>query len=333
MSLTNAQYDLLMRDYDRVRLENQRIASDRYAEVCEAVPSFRDLDAQAAQASLVAARKLLAANAAGSKATEGTSEALSDTLSDIARKRKALLLQGGFPADYLDPVYRCPDCKDTGYIDGARCHCLVQASIRLMYSQSHLDAVLERENFDTFDLSLYSEDEIDPTTHKSARQTALEARRIALDFVEHFEDRFENLLLSGPPGTGKTFLTHCIAREVMNRCHSVVYTTAGQLEKLLFDRMRERESSEYDSLLSCDLLIIDDLGTETVNSLNASALYELLNERILRRRSTVISTNKDTGELAGIYSTRIYSRLMGHYRMILFSGSDLRIKKRLRSLS
>lgn len=172
----------------------------------------------------------------------------------------------------------------------------------------------------------------DPASGLSARKTAAQALDRAWKFVKNFSSQFENLCLYGDTGVGKTFLSHCIAKELIERGFSVIYFTAFDLFELL-ERHKFSSSEEivdaHRHIFDCDLLIIDDLGTELTNSFVASQFFLCINERILRKKSTVISTNLSMEQFADIYSERTFSRILSHYKMIRLFGNDIRVQKRL----
>ena len=257
----------------------------------------------------------------------------------LPQERRALLLrEHGFPENYLDSVYTCPDCRDTGWIGGKHCHCLEKEIISLFYTQSGLSGILQKENFDTFDLSYYRKDLMDEKTGKSSYEIMSGALGTCRTFAQQFQRGAEknSLLLTGAAGRGKTFLTHCIAKELIDKGHSVIYYSAGELFDLIaknrFGRGQDEDDQMPDDqyLSGCDLLIIDDLGTEIVNSFVASQLFRLLNERILNHKSTLISTNLSLAQLSALYSERIMSRITSSFTLLAFFGNDIRLLKKLK---
>lgn len=326
MALTNTQYDELMRSYDEKQLRHQRLLSKRRKKLYEDVPRIREIDAQIAHLSVSRGKQLL----------NGDDSALSDLagqISILSGQKKKLMEESGFPSDYLNPPYECPDCQDTGYVNGQRCHCFKQAAIDLIYTQSNLKDSLKNESFRQFSLKYYSPDDIDPDTGLSAREDARNAAQQCYDFTRNFDTSFTNILLFGDTGLGKTFLSHCVARELLNRGHSVIYFSAHQLFDILTKhtfRRNDRHASSYDNIFSCDLLIIDDLGTESPNSMTVSQLFICLNERINRRKPTLISTNLSLNEIASIYSERISSRISNHFLLLHLYGHDIRVSRRLK---
>lgn len=207
-----------------------------------------------------------------------------------------------------------------------------KAEIDLLYTQSNLTDILKSENFSTFRMDYYSSDYIDAVSHKSSLDMAKEAFTVCRSFSDHFGSEFQNLLIYGSTGVGKTFLTHCIARELMDRIHSVIYVTSSQLFDLLGNREfgTNQQDRQAGALLDdCELLIIDDLGTELTNSFTVSQLFICLNDRILQKKSTIISTNLSLNEIKSIYSERTFSRISSNYRLLRLVGDDIRIKKKL----
>lgn len=326
MPLTNAQYDEIIRGYETRQLHNQHILETRIQDAYRKFPRLKEIDDSIASCSVAQARRLL----------DGDEDALTVLRAQIAsyrEEKEAFLAAHDFPADYFSPLYHCPDCKDTGFINGKRCHCFSQAAIDLVYTQSNIKDILEKENFGTFSLDYYSDKEINPSTGLSALATAKDAAAKCHDFVDSFDETFSNLYFYGDTGIGKTFLSNCVAKELMDRGHSVIYFTAFQLFDILSKgtfRKDEDAIAAHRNIFDCDLLIIDDLGTELANSFTTSQLFLCLNERILRRKSTVISTNLGMNELADIYSERVLSRISSNYTLIKLFGSDIRILKRQR---
>lgn len=326
MPLTNAQYDEIIRGYEARQLHNQHILETRIQDAYRKLPRLKEIDDSIASCSVAQARRLL----------DGDEDALTVLRAQVAsyrEEKEALLAAHGFPADYFSPLYHCPDCKDTGFISGKRCHCFNQAAIDLVYTQSNIKDILEKENFSAFSLDYYSDKEINPSTGLSALATAKDAAAKCHDFVDSFDETFSNLYFYGDTGIGKTFLSNCVAKELMDRGHSVIYFTAFQLFDILSKgtfRKDEDAIAAHRNIFDCDLLIIDDLGTELANSFTTSQLFLCLNERILRRKSTVISTNLGMNELADIYSERVLSRISSNYTLIKLFGSDIRILKRQR---
>lgn len=330
MGLTNTQYDTIMRDYQRQQAKDLQEFTARQEEIYERFPEFSEIDTQIAAASTACARQLLSDTPAGKEAVQ----ALQQSIAALSRRRIEILTASGYPANYLQMTYRCPDCQDTGYIGSRKCHCFRQATLDLLYAQSNLKELLKEENFSAFSLDYYSEEKTDPVTGLNARACAervfLECRR----FVRDFDRGFENLFLYGNTGLGKTFLSHCIARELIETAHSVIYFSAFRLferfAETTFGRSSDDQSAELQQhIFECDLLIIDDLGTELVNSFVSSQLFLILNERILRRKSTLISTNLALGTFADTYSERIFSRISSNYLMLRLFGDDIRIQKKL----
>ena len=318
MAIGSAQYDAIMREYDDLRAQNRYILDKRRAEVKSVIPEYDVIEDKIADMGREAV--MLALGGEKSAAKE-----LSGNINVLSKRKKTLLIAAGYPSDYLDPIYTCSDCQDTGYIGNEKCQCLKRRIIRLMYHQSNIEEVLEVENFENLSYDYYADSEIE-----QMRGIVEECKR----YVRDFDKEYSNILFMGDCGVGKTYLTNCIAKALLDNGHSVIYFTSYDLFDTLatYTFRRGEEDAEIENIhrdiFGCDLLIIDDLGTENVNSFVNSQLFLILNERDKRRKSTVISTNLTLEKLNDSYTERSFSRIFGNYRMIKPDIADIRIKKR-----
>ena len=323
MALLPHQYDEIMRHYDSIRLKNRDIHQKRLSEVYDQVPGYKDLDDSIASVSIAAGKARLRGEA-------GVIAQLHEQISSFSEEKKRLLLAYGYPKDYLEPVYHCSSCQDTGYVGDEKCQCLKQAIVDYIYAQSTIRDILEKENFTSFSYDYYS---TRPEKDRPSPRANMEAVvSHCQNFIQNFDTTPKNnLLFLGNAGVGKTFLSHCIAYELINSGRTVLYLTAFQLFDLLKQHAFAKEGNEpatsMEHLLGCDLLIIDDLGTELNNSFISSQLFLCMNERLLRRKATIISTNLSLGQLSQAYSERILSRIMEHYQILNIYGEDIRLKK------
>ena len=322
MALSNSQYNEIMRDYDQTRLKNLRLLEERKDRIYKDIPALEEIDRQIRSINGGIIRMRLSGYDTGME---------QEKLRQLRSSRYQLLEQKGYPKDSLEAGYDCPFCKDTGFIDGQKCRCFKRREIALLYRQSNLRKVLDKENFDTFTLEWY--DNKTSEGGRSPQDQARIVRDVCYQMAHNFSSSRENLLLTGTAGTGKTFLTHCIAREVLDQCYSVIYLSAIELFDLFSRRSFRQSYTEEDELMyqhvfDCDLLIIDDLGTEAVNRFTITSLFQCINDRAREMLPVVISTNLSLKELRDTYSERIASRLMSEYRYLELFGDDIRLKIR-----
>lgn len=325
MALNNSQYDSIMRDYSRRQNNHRHIYEEHVHEVRKALPRIREIDDAIASTSVACGRRLLAGDT-------GALEKLKEEISLLAKERTDVLIRGGYPADYLEMTYDCPDCRDTGYIDNHKCHCFRQAEIALLYTQSNLADILRQENFDTFSYDYYSDEIIDPQSGVSSLTRIRRVMETCRKFVAEFDRMPGNLFFYGDTGVGKTFLSHCIAKELLDSTHSVVYFSAQELFETFAQKRFSRPGDiedHTDCIYDCDLLIIDDLGTELTNTFVNSELFLCINQRLSSSKATIISTNLSLKSFADTYSERIFSRISNHYTMLKLFGRDIRLQKKL----
>lgn len=320
MPLTNTQYDRIFRQYEEKQRQNRLETRRRRDYVYEQLPQYRELEDETATLSVAQGKKLLSGD-------EAALEELRKSLAALKEQKKKLLQDAGLPADYLEPVYTCPDCRDTGYIERKKCHCLRQAEISLLYEQSGIEDMLKRNHFGLLSYEYYTGEALALFRH---------AVETCQSFIKNFNSDYRNLFFYGTVGTGKSFLSGCVAKELMDKGHSVIYFGAAGLFDLLssvsFDaKSREERQSTYSDLYQCDLLIIDDLGTELTNQFTASQLFSLLNERHLGKKSTLISTNFTLAQLRDRYSDRIFSRITSNFEVCRLAGEDIRMYKMTRA--
>lgn len=325
MPLRNSQFDTIMRDYNKKQLHSRHELDKRIAEVYGRIPEIAEIDRAVASLSVKKVKCLL------SDSPEDSFDHRSAIL-ELTKRRKELLKQHGYPLNYLSLWHDCPLCKDTGYVENEKCICFKKAAIDLLYTQSNIKEILQTENFEHFSFQYYSEDICDPSTGLSALETAHRTVRTAWNFIRNFQTEFGNIFLYGDTGVGKTYLSHCIAKELMNQTFCVMYFSAFDLfEEFAKSRFskepRVENTAQY--ILDCDLLIIDDLGTELTNNFVASQLFLCVNERIMHKKSTIISTNLPLDKFLDTYSERTFSRISSHYTMIKLFGNDIRIQKKL----
>lgn len=318
MNLTNAQYDAIQREYDAIQLRNRRTLEKRREEIFAKLPAYAEASLAVSSLSVSYGKRLL-------DGEPGVAKVYHEELAKLSRKKTELLLAAGYPSDYLDPIYDCSSCQDTGYIDGKRCHCFENRIITLLYAQSNLQDLLEAENFSVLSYDYYEGNDL--VNFKKAVETSF-------SFIRNFQTKYQNLLFYGAVGTGKTFLSNCIAHEMLNQGYSVIYFSATGLFDLLsrysFDaNNKEMLYKTYEDLYNCDLVIVDDLGTELTNSFTNSHLFSFLNERQLRQKSIIFSTNLSLEELKTRYSERIFSRLTNNFTFRKLSGSDIRVCKNI----
>jgi DNA replication protein DnaC len=308
-------------NYDKVKFELERRrraavaeADARSADLRERSPELREIDAELSGTGLLLFK---------TACSGGDIAPIRERNQYLVEKRKNIIKSLGYPEDYTDVHYTCKNCSDTGFIGGTKmCSCFREALIKATIASSGIGELIDKQTFENFDLNWYKGEE-SVLENMSANLAA------AKSYVKNFAKKRSNLLLIGKTGTGKTHISTAIAREIISQGFDVVYDSAQNIvADFEADKFRSGYGSEPKSekYLECDLLIIDDLGTEFSSQFTVSCLYNLINTRANRAMATIISTNLSAEELARKYEDRIYSRLVGvGTRVLVFEGRDRRI--------
>lgn len=319
-----------MREYDALRTQKAAELRERKESLYASYPRLEEIERESALLGASIAKQILRSP----EEQEAALHSLQEQQKLLQAEKEEILQKIGVLPKWLQMEYGCVLCKDTGYVGNTPCACLKHRLMDRIYDQSNVRDMILTENFDTFDLRLFS-DAIDPAEGISPKKNAEKNLKKAMEFAEDFSG--ENLLLYGGAGRGKTFLCNCIAHDVLQRGKTVLYLTAGQLfrrlEEIRFHKNEdEQNETEWDTeLLDADLLIMDDLGTEFATMFTASELFRIINERKLRKKPVVISTNLEPKALMEQYSDRVMSRLAGEYTILKFFGEDIRKVKKYRN--
>ncbi len=325
MKNTKEAQEILI-EYDYLQTKADRTREERKLEVYEKIPRIKEIDETLSMTSI----KIL--KAIQSKVTDGPKliAELKENNEVLIIEKNYLLNQGGFGENYLEDVFECKICKDTGFVGNQRCKCFEQKIIKKLHADSQIENRTIKENFDTFTLDYYSGEKINGTSPKE-KMTII--HKSCLDFTQDFPNDFKNFLFHGNPGLGKTFMCNCVAYEIINKGYKVVYVMSnnlfGKLADLRFDKGDKAKNSEfYNSVYNADLLIIDDLGSEFITDLSKAELFNLINARMIGEKSTIISTNLSISKINDIYSDRVSSRIIDSYVLCEFIGKDIRSVKR-----
>ena len=325
----------LLIEYSRKKTTEEYQAELRKKILYEREPRLADIDRQLRSLAISTTKSLINNN------DQKLLENLQKQIEDLKNKKINILQSLQISDDYLLPNYECNICKDTGYITNpdytsSMCTCLKQKIFDIEYNKSNISN-LKLQNFDNFSDSLYS-NEIDENRYHmkiSPRENINKIKKLCENFIDNFDDIDEkNLLFTGNTGLGKTFLSSCIANELIKKQKNVLYQTAPiMLDTIINYRFNKSnfDNSIYDNLLNVDLLIIDDLGTECINNMKFTELFNIINSRLLNQNritKTIISTNLSLKNLYDTYDERIVSRIVGNYNICYFFGDDIRFKKR-----
>lgn len=327
----------LLLEYEQKKLKAELDLEARKEELYNKIPRLRNIEKELNSYAINAAKNIL----------KGNSTSLQDLhkkVSDLKSEKSKILKENNISETFLQPKYDCQICKDTGYIQGedyrsVLCPCLKQKLLDISYNKSNISN-LSKENFDTFNANIFSE-KAEPEKYKiniSPKQNMLIIKQKCIEFVENFDNPdYKNLLFTGNTGLGKTFMTNCIANELIKNGKNVLYQTAPVLLETVIDSKMNKyknptQDNFYKNVLEADLLIIDDLGTECLNSMKLSELFTILNTRLLNLNNkitkTIISTNLDINNIFKNYEERIGSRIAGFYNIYYFFGNDLRFRQK-----
>lgn len=310
---------------EQYRDESEKRLRHNERTVQKACPGFSELKKEYNRKGLA----FLSSNVHPQSAQE--KEKLQLELEDLKEQMNQLLKEHGFADDFLTRQYHCDKCHDTGAYNGKICECKRAIMIGLNYRESEIEEKVRFENFEKFDFNVFRAKKKE-SEYISPRELMTAVYQMTKQYATQFHSTSKSLLLVGQVGVGKTFLMSSIAKEVLDQGFSVIYQSAPALMKLLFDyyfapfETRKEAESRYEMLRNVDLLMIDDLGSESVNGTSISHLFELLNDRIQRNRPMVISTNLSTEEIKEFYDLRIYSRIKGHFELLKIIGDDLRLR-------
>ena len=335
----------LLVEYEQKRIKAEFDLEKRKKELYKKYPRLEEIEDQISQIAITQTKEIINYQLKREKINKDKNDIikeLENKIKKLKEEKENILKEANIQESYLKPIYECPICKDTGYIrnntsETTMCKCLKQKLIDISYNKSNL-VNLQNQNFEKFDDKIFS-DEINIDKYKfkiSPRKNINNIRKASEKFINNFDDiNTKNLLFSGNTGLGKSYMSNCIANELLKRGKTVLYQTAPVLlEKIIdnkFSKYKTREMTEFnDRTLDVDLLIIDDLGTECLNSMKLSELFTILNTRLLnlnnRSTKTIISTNLNIEQIFNIYEERIGSRIAGYYDIYHFFGDDLRFK-------
>ena len=323
----------LLTEYDQKRINAEINLSKKMNELYNKYPDLLRINEEIKSCGIKLSKEIILGH---------NVENIKQELIRLKNNKKTLLNKLNISEDDLSPNYECKICKDTGYVvennSKNLCSCIKQKLLNIKYNKSNMNNIYN-ENFNTFDLNFYSPDvnEEKFKSKLSPRENIKKIRNICYDFIKKFDDpKTNNLLFVGNSGLGKTFLSNCIAYELLQKEKTVLYQTASNMLDNIINYKFGKSSSfgdVYENILNVDLLIIDDLGTESTNSIKCEELFNIINSRLLNQTNnyfakTIISTNLNLKELSEKYDERIVSRLIGSYDICRFFGDDIRLQKK-----
>ncbi|MCR5623654.1 MAG: ATP-binding protein [Lachnospiraceae bacterium] len=326
MALDNVQFDKIMQQYEQIRMNNRKKYIENQKKLHEEHPDIKEIDDKIVECSIAAG-----VNALKKENSKLPPDYYMNRVNDLDHQRKVLMEKYGISEEVYNIPCNCKKCGDTGYIGRQPCSCLTRRIIDSLYENSNLGHILEKENFDTFNFDYYDGVTIDDVrTPLTPKENIIKVVNLSKQFISEFGKKdpyISNIIFYGECGVGKTFLTHCIAKELIEKEYSVLYMSAIQFFNVIEGKRFRNEADAtqlYKIMQKCDLLIIDDLGTEISNSFTDSELYNIVNIRGIEEKSTIISTNLKLEEIRQRYSERIFSRFIGYYTFMCIIGKDIR---------
>lgn len=332
--MADKNLESVLNEYEQKKRKAQMVAESKIKKLYEQFPGLEEIDDELNKFAISKSKSILNG--------EKNLKKFDLEMRKLKEKKEQFLSEKKIDIGEFKPDYECKICSDTGYIQennkSVMCHCLKQKLLNLSYNKSNLSDI-KNENFDNFNINLFSDEE-NAKKYKiktSPRQNIINIKNKCMKFIENFEDMQEkNLFFCGNTGLGKTYMSNAIANEILKRGKTVLYQTAPVLLETVIDgklnKYKNQNSDEfYKNVLTVDLLIIDDLGTENINSMTVNELFTILNTRILnldnKPTKTIISTNLSIEQIFKIYEERIGSRIAGYYNLFQFVGEDLRLKR------
>ena len=322
MSYNREDYVRIKAEFSQKSFEAHKRARQRQDELYWKIPEVFEIDRELSKTGM----EIMAVISAGVDVERRILD-IREKNALLQRERGELLKKNGYPENYSDVQYECALCGDTGYVDTKMCDCMRRALILAGYESSGIGALIKTHSFDNFSLEYYR---TDGGNYDGVRAAFQNLRAFADGFNK---DTYRNYLLIGGTGLGKTHLSTSVAKTAIERGFDVLYVTAmGLLSDFEEKRFGNGGSlkNEIERYMNAELLIIDDLGTEITNQFSLACIYDVINERINRRRSTIINTNLSKKDLESRYNERITSRLFGEYVPFLFCGRDIRQQKLLK---
>lgn len=315
----------ILEEYEKLQNEAKAIQNEKIQEVYKRIPRIREIDENIKKLGVEMAMSVV--NGSNSEEIINTTK---EKITNLKIEKGELLSLYKIPLDFLEIKYKCSKCNDTGFVGAQKCSCFKQKLIDKLYQQSNLKEIIKKENFDLFDISLYSS-EVYPGENISPKKNMEKIFTSCLNFVGNFDSTDDNLFFYGSSGLGKTFLSHCIAKDLLDRGKVVIYQTAPNLMDIIKSAKYDENSNKevLEDIIDCDLLIIDDLGTEPNHTgYSQLELFNIINTRLLNNKKMIISTNLPLDDFDSIYAERIKSRIFGSFTLHKFFGDDIRILKR-----
>ena len=315
----------LMDMYEKIRTDENRKLMKRREEIKNKYPEILELDTTIQKLclnlSMAALRGITDQNELNN---------IKEKITDLRAKKYEMLVSHGYNPDYLNLHYNCPKCKDTGFIGIEKCSCFKSKLIKLYYKDSDLEEAVKTNNFKNFNINLYSNHKLNDERYTPRKNIEDILEYITGEYLPNFKNSNTNLLFYGNSGTGKTFLSWCIAKELLDKGFLVVYKTSDDLLRALKDIKFNNDTDLENLLINCDLLIIDDLGSEQITDFSSTELFTLINKKILKNKKMLISTNLSLPLISKRYSERISSRIIGEFKLFKFFAEDIRIQLNLK---
>ncbi len=320
--MANLYIDEILKELEKLRYEASLKRDEYVKEIYEKYPEIKKIEEEINNQGIKSTSEILKNPENGDKIIKK----MEKEIEKLKKERKELLLSLNIPENYNKIKYNCEKCNDTGFIENEKCSCLKERIREAEYEKSGIGKLIKTQNFDTFSFKYYSDEK------NKKGLSPLDLIKLAHTEAHNFCDNFnetKNILFYGNSGLGKTFLSSCIAKEIIDKGFFVKFISGSRLfstyEDYKFNRGDMGKNKEIiDEVYNADLLIIDDLGTENKNQNNSSFLYDVLNERILNDKKIIITTNLSVDEMSSFYTPRFISRLYESFKTIKLEGENIR---------
>ena len=316
--MANSIYAAIREEFEKKRRDAQTEAMRKKSSVYAKIPALADIDRKISLTATEYTMRLING--------ENVEDEMRAELKALSDQKKDCLLQHGLSEKAFEPVYCCPLCKDTGIVGKEYCTCFKARVIEENFKSSNIGKTLDHQSFENFDLKFYPDEKVDKypcTPYENMKRNYA----VCKTFSDNFDSVKKSLLLIGGTGLGKTYLSTCVAKQLLMQGKSVIYISAVDFFKRIEKSRFDQTDSDIRMFEDCDLLIIDDLGTEAPSVYTTAVFSDILDKRWRSGKKLIISSNNRITDFEKLYGERVFSRLAGSFECLLFYGRDIRVQK------